>query len=849
MEDVNSSSMQIFNQAIDIFFKHNPANPYWILLAMYLRKQESLNVVPNYKGPEINIIAPKVDFGSWLGSGCLIEWDDDTEDLSIIGHICENERLSDIVDRFRSASNENFDKIKQSPTNSLHQWHSDFLLKVACCLMSIDSYWFESNFISLFDKITTRILGKEHYEFTPHPNEITQLISGIIGSAPHRIYNPFAGTGLFSSIAYNHHKSEYIGEETSIILAAIGDLRILSTGIDGAIHNTDSIHRNMYGADVLVSVPPFMLDISDITIEWDFDGRNDASTLLLRKCAQEDVVGYIVCPSSMNFKMGYHRRLREYLVQMDCIDMIIYLPAKLFDKTSIPTSLYVINRNHNHKGNIRLIDATSMFTESIRKNILDVNNVLNIVRNGGHFSVEISIEDVVRSDYNFSPELYFNLDIDIPENADFRPITELGEIVKTHASNKISNGKFANFSQLSNTNRLKIYTSGDFQDDKLPSSAIEISQDCVLISNTGGLRSVCIETDGCKLYSNPSLFCFIPNKLILPQYLILQLMQDYVQKQVGASYSHITISRPLFERIKIIVPSIDDQQKAIDEYKAKIISDLGMEISFLKLQHFNEYERNMHLRKHHLKQVMNDVIPAARRIANFVSEQEGPFTKYSIVAERSQATLKDYSIKLFQNVEKINKLITALTEETQYGQSEVLDLTMFIASYCNSKINERFEISYYGHSDFFQDDSLIEEQLRDALPSSGKVYITAPPITAYISPDSLVSVFDNIVANAVEHGFTDPERLDYAIRIEFNNFIQDEKEMVEIRVQNNGSKLPIGMTPDRIFTWGVGSNTGLGAWQAKNIVEHYGGTMKFVQYDDEADGFNIEYRFSLPMKE
>ena len=71
--------------------------------------------------------------------------------------------------------------------------------------------------------------------------------------------------------------------------------------------------------------------------------------------------------------------------------------------------------------------------------------------------------------------------------------------------------------------------------------------------------------------------------------------------------------------------------------------------------------------------------------------------------------------------------------------------------------------------------------------------------------------------------------------------------MLEIRISNNGEKIPVGMATDQIFSWGVGTGTGLGSWQTKNIVEHFGGSIEFIQNDDAADGFYIEYRILLPI--
>ena len=257
------------------------------------------------------------------------------------------------------------------------------------------------------------------------------------------------------------------------------------------------------------------------------------------------------------------------------------------------------------------------------------------------------------------------------------------------------------------------------------------------------------------------------------------------------------------------------------------------------------------MRRSALLQVMNEVLPAARRITKFISSQEDDFSKKSIIAERSQSTLEDYVVKLFNNVEKVNALITALTEETRFNSPEIIEIDTFITNYKRSKLADNYDLEYFGHNSLLDDivPDISDEPLIAVTDQGNPVFILPSPITVYIARDCLTTVFDNIIANAVKHGFTKPERKDYAIRIEFRNTVIDDRDMVEFIVANNGEKLPVGMSADRMFTWGVGSGTGLGSWQIKNIIEHFGGSIKFIQYDDKADGFNIEYRFTIPMKD
>ena len=124
----------------------------------------------------------------------------------------------------------------------------------------------------------------------------------------------------------------------------------------------------------------------------------------------------------------------------------------------------------------------------------------------------------------------------------------------------------------------------------------------------------------------------------------------------------------------------------------------------------------------------------------------------------------------------------------------------------------------------------------------------SPDLLIRFSQRDLEFVFENIISNAKRHGFTDAQRKDYVVRIEFGNFIDaDGMEKVYIRFFNNGNKLPSGMNPQKVFDWGVGNGSGLGGWHLKRIVEHFGGSITFQEIENSIDGYSVEYEIIVPL--
>lgn len=842
MKKTATAPNEIFNEAMDTFFGFNPVNPYWFLLVLYLRKKHLLSIEPNYPGDSINALTPFNDPSYWdeivnyhFPEG--IFW------KTVVGKLDDNERLITILKEFENASKSRNEARFEMPLRleNLYQWEDSFLLSTAERLLEIDDDWFDKNFYNCFDRALHRIFAKERFEMYSQPTELTELVGKIchrMNESIKTVYNPFAGIGSYGLIP---NSGRYIGEELNPLIAAIANLRIMASDINGEVAVRDSINIEDYNADIIISTPPFILPVYGIQLNELFGGQNDADTLLMRKCAMCDMCGIIVAPIGISYRADYSKCVRELLIERDCLDMVIELPSNILEGTAITIAVYVINPNHNHKGTIRIINASECFSKGKSKNRLNVDEVINIIDSETPNALFVDRQTLADNDYTLTFNRYAKIELDLPEGSILMPMSELGTIFVERTSRSVDVGKFATFSRLTNPNKLKIFTPEDFETKELPPATNQFSKNCIIVSGARGLRAYYIQTNGEMLYVPAGYFCFIPNeKVVLPLYLVLQLHSDLVQKQVG-DRAIASFRRDEFNRLQIVIPPLDEQRKAIEEYKTSLIVELGVEVDSLKTQRFNEYERNMRLRKHALNQILNDVVPATRIISNFISSQDGSFTKDDIVVKRSNSTLDTYTHKLLKNVIKVQDLVAVLTDKEIYYEPEVVDMRSFLEEYEQTKLTDKYQLSSHCYVCFFSD----SDDPNDIIAAEQQKL----PLTAYVSPKNLTTIFDNIITNAVKHGFTDKKRKDYVIRINYANVIFEGKEMLEIRILNNGNKLPDGMTAEKVFSWGVGSGTGLGSWQTKNIVEHFGGHIEFIQHDDNADGFNIEYYIILPMND
>ena len=255
-----------------------------------------------------------------------------------------------------------------------------------------------------------------------------------------------------------------------------------------------------------------------------------------------------------------------------------------------------------------------------------------------------------------------------------------------------------------------------------------------------------------------------------------------------------------------------------------------MEVETLRIKRFEEYQKDMRMRKHRIGQRLNEIIPSSNVLADFIASQNGDFNKSAIVSTYSQTNLEAYARKLHEDIVSLADLISHFTDEKSFDEAENIDLLSFLEIFKRTHQNDRYEI-------------VILSEKSNSVESEGDS-ICHPKIA--VSKEDFSTVLENICANALAYGFINTDRRDYAVRITIANTSFNNTPMVQLVIDNNGSPLPKGMSAKKMFTWGVGKGTGIGTWQARHIIEHFGGSITFHQKESN-DGFNVGFEIVLPL--
>ena len=136
-----------------------------------------------------------------------------------------------------------------------------------------------------------------------------------------------------------------------------------------------------------------------------------------------------VSRGSGNATSNKERDVRQWFVEQDLIEGVIYLPENLFYNTTAPGVILFLNKNKPQQDQLFLINASQSFKKGDPKNYIPDESIEKIAdtflhwREEEKFSKIISKEEIAKNDYNLSPSRY----IHVAETEEYRPIREIVE--------------------------------------------------------------------------------------------------------------------------------------------------------------------------------------------------------------------------------------------------------------------------------------------------------------------------------------------------------------------------------------------------------------------------------------
>lgn len=114
--------------------------------------------------------------------------------------------------------------------------------------------------------------------------------------------------------------------------------------------------------------------------------------------------------------------LRKKIVDSGIVEGVILLPERLLSSTMIPLTMLVLSQNNKE---IRMVDASEIYTEGRRQNSLesiDVEKIVKAYHSDTSISKRVQIDEIAKQEYILNSQRYIGVDIGINDGV---PLGEL----------------------------------------------------------------------------------------------------------------------------------------------------------------------------------------------------------------------------------------------------------------------------------------------------------------------------------------------------------------------------------------------------------------------------------------
>lgn len=715
--------------------------------------------------------------------------------------------------------------------------------------------------------------------FTHFPSELVELCSRIISCKEEEsVYLPYAG---YCDMAYALDAKTVTGFDVNPSSVAFNSILFGAYGIDGGITRCDSPSpevNNGQKYDHIISCPPhFSAKENKIIAEY-------ALELLQNNLSDGGDMSLILPLGDMSSLpwISFRRFLLQNKTEYNV--MTISLPAVFLPVTGVKFCLMVIEKAKNPDGTFFFMDADrkEFYTESKenrRQPLLKVDSILESVRVfDERYIREIDVENNVLFGKNyldsFAPSRYFVYDNlpELKEGYEYYTLGQLVQSLKIHGMAESEQdfgrrpGRYIRISCLHDN-----YLSCDIDYNSItaapiPSSAycgyangayaafvngkIKVGQIKGMYSSSGRFDDFDPYSDSKIIHIDGSVAHFAPkqNGVAQQDYILRELMSDYVLEQ-AKRFAYGTVKQEMrvldFYKLKIAVPSIEVQDEILKQDRIDAVAQAG-----IKIDEINEkFRKDVHLMKHGLGQTVFNLgnwmkmLGYARKAGNGVVDDNveiGGLVKVKVA-------------DIYGNIDAALKVLNRQITTFDIGDSmkeAKFSLSDFIDKYIEEhpRPHVRYEFPSQQHR---YDANIPQVDVDDADPNNikvieipGEYVVTAGEARDFIlfSEEALAIIFDNIVSNAVAHGFSDPDK-EYVIHIDF----EAEGTSYVLSISNNGDPLPAGKDPSEVFVWGKTEggkeHAGIGGYQVKDLMERFGGQAEIISTPDEE--FTVTYKLTF----
>ena len=517
-------------------------------------------------------------------------------------------------------------------------------------------------------------------------------------------------------------------------------------------------------------------------------------------------------PYSFCFSYQY-LDIRKYIVDNNYIDTVVDLPScALMPNTATHIVLIVCNRIRKTDEPVKFI-CTDKFVEknddrtksfNVEGLIQELENTQNNVFN------KVTIDDIKGNKYNLHPSLYSK---DLYKNYGIGKKYALVDFATIESGKKIINNnnigyvtKYSNkFDEIiENQNKVSFDIKESLREH---SRYYDGNKSSILIDNVSSNLRFALHTDGTSfLCSSVVKVVTVDEAKIVPEYLVYLFTNNLLFNTIAQMPISAYMDIPLFELV-----SIEEQYKILNKEKETLLKKSGE--NYEKM--YRDFSEMIHLKKHSLLQTFSD-------IRTWYDDLLMPaLEKYNDCSVTKKYTVGDVLNRIKDDFNQMYKKIESFTTADQYN-AEKLNIYDSLKKIEKNKTNPLYRLNIV-----FYDEKIIK--------STQVVF----------SEEALGRIFDNIISNAIQHGFegrTANNEIRVLTRI-------DEDSSIVIEISNNGIPLAASMTETKVLQYsestksGIDGHYGLGGSEINQLVKKFGAEIHI--FSTPKDYFTVTYQLKF----
>ena len=357
-----------------------------------------------------------------------------------------------------------------------------------------------------------------------------------------------------------------------------------------------------------------------------------------------------------------------------------------------------------------------------------------------------------------------------------------------------------------------------------------VKKPCILLSGSADNYLVgYIACDTERKYAKLGSISYLtPQKGIDVRYVAALLFSPEVKRQIvgicDGDYNTSTLSCILD---KIIVPSHDERERLVylleANYEAMCSSNIEKKLNK------ENYVKAIRMRKHSLTQSLSAMEATFYALNTYRIRKNGYLSDCDKLSRLRETTVRDAFEKIAADFHNIMPMMEHLADvEYSFAKQEWINPEQFIEDYINK--NAKRWLNFTPIITWDKEHNIAKKDIIDPSSKRCTLHKGESISSLYFPKDALEKILNNIVSNAISHGFRDKKWEKNKLR--FSWYTDGISIMIEI--ENNGLPIHRDIDASSLLEYGVSTalnhdgHSGIGCNEIKDIMQRYNGDIKII---------------------